>query len=245
MSNNIRSCIESLGHYMFTENHIMSLSLKTISKNIIQKEEKFNAKKISNDSDIFIPNESDKLFWCYYIILNGLSNYEMLFNSKFKVEKEEKINLISKIRENNTLLKQYKWKRTVVEADLAYSKKISLNTFFCICAVSGINIGALKNNCLYMVIENTGKDIHIVELTDIGYGYRSDDETERLDTFNKYCDKYWQIENINKPLASISSYKINALKNICEKLKISVMNNDGKKLRKIELYNLIKATIIN
>jgi hypothetical protein len=30
------------------------------------------------NSSIFVPREQETLFWCYYIILNGEANYEML-----------------------------------------------------------------------------------------------------------------------------------------------------------------------
>ena len=38
-------------------------------------------------------------------------NYLLLDTKKFKEEKEQKINLVEKLRSNKELLKKYKWKR--------------------------------------------------------------------------------------------------------------------------------------
>ena len=88
MKNRIHTTMKDLQHYMFTENHIMSLIIdrEQVVKNNQKQQTKLNAvsgvKNILDD--IFIPKEYDKLFWCYYILVNSHSKYDMLFNNTFK-----------------------------------------------------------------------------------------------------------------------------------------------------------------
>ena len=68
----------------------------------------------------------DKLFWCFYIILNGHHNYE--FNNSFKQEKEFKIECIEKLREIKSELKALKISLNHVENELLNERKIGLQT---------------------------------------------------------------------------------------------------------------------
>ena len=51
------------------------------------------------------------------------------------------------------------------------------------------------------------------------------------------------IDNIAKPISAQSNYKLPQLQEIADKLRIPIVNEKGKKLKKIELYNLIKQKI--
>ena len=247
--------INSLSHYMFTSKHIMDLCLVLEEGVKIKRSDKIkDLRSVNSEKNIktpvynkfIIPAEKDKLFWCYYILSNGEHGYSLLDGNIFKEEKEEKINLIEKIRQNKDILKKYKWKRGIIENELVYDKMISLNTFLCICAVSGLNVAVIKNKCIYSI----GTDnMHIIKKEELGFGcYISTEKSheaseEMKNKFNEYVSKFWLIENIAKPLAGISSYKILALQNICKKLGITIINDKGKKLKKVILYNLIKSKI--
>ena len=95
--------------------------------------------------------------------MNSSINYLLLDTKKFKEEKEQKINLVEKLRSNKELLKKYKWKRNAIETDLVYSDEISIETFMCICAISNINVSIVKNRCLYTLEEECHGDCQIVE----------------------------------------------------------------------------------
>lgn len=240
------SDIKSLEHYMFTANHIMDLCDEVVERN--EKKNKMNTVKANNGpkhkNDIFfIPKEKDTLFWCYYILINGLSNYEMLFNNTFKEEKEQKINFIEKLRNHKDILKKYKFKKTELENDLAYNNIISIKTFFAMCAINNKNIALLKNNCLFTLISNESDEINIVQIKDNRYGCLLLDKSEKQKLFKEYTGRYWLIENISKPISAQSTYKLKQLQEIAMKLKIPLINENGKKLRKIDLYNLIKLKV--
>ena len=163
--------LQSLKHYMFTKNHIMDLCItQNVKKmNAPQPANKQKPKsKMVEKEGIFIPGEKDKLFWCYYILVNGLCNYQLLDNKKFKEEKEQKIHLVEKLRTHKDLLKKNKWKRNAIEHDLVYNDAISIETFMCICAISNLNVAIVQKRCLY-TLENIEGRIRIIEMTDIGH----------------------------------------------------------------------------
>ena len=105
---------ESLQHYMFTKKHIMKLY---IDGSLIKKREEKKStpipikKKEKRDETFYIPHSKDKLFWCYYILMNGLDSYQLLDTKKFIEEKEQKIHLVEKLRSQKNILKKYKWKK--------------------------------------------------------------------------------------------------------------------------------------
>ena len=239
--NNIN--IHDLQHYMFTKNHIMNLCFDYVEKG---KKHNLHQNISHNSADItsfFIPKEKDTLFWCYYIIVNGIQNYEMLFNNTYKEEKQQKINFIEKMRHHKDILKKYKFKKTELEADLAYSNVISIKSFLAMCAIENKNIAVLKNRCLYTLISNDSQNIDLVTMSEGRFGCLLLDEKEKTKTFNEYTGKYWLIDNISKPLSGKSCYKLLQLQNIAKKLNIPLVNENGKKLKKIELYNLINEKI--
>ena len=90
---------------------------------------------------------------------------------------------------------------------------ISIDTFMCICAISNINIVMVQKRCLY-TLEDIEGPIKIVEMTDIGFGCYLLENEEINKKYNDYCATFWRVENIKKPLAAISSYKIATLHDI-------------------------------
>ena len=79
--------LSDLEHYMFTKNHIMDLCFDFKDNKIkTNKQNQSLSIKKNKPSDFFIPKEKDTLFWCYFIIVNGIQNYELLFNNTYKEE---------------------------------------------------------------------------------------------------------------------------------------------------------------
>ena len=239
--NNIN--IQDLEHYMFTKNHIMKLCFDYIEQPKKHKTRQNTSCKSNDTTSFFIPKEKDTLFWCYYIIINGIQNYEKLFNNTYKEEKQQKINFIEKMRNHKDILKKYKFKKTELEADLAYSDTISIRSFLAMCAIENKNIALLKNRCLYTLISNDSQNIDIVKMNEHRFGCLLLDEKEKTKLFNEYTGKYWLIDNISKPIAGKSCYKLLQLQDIAKKLNIPIINENGKKLKKIDLYNLINEKI--
>ena len=126
--------------------------------------ESTSIEKSKKEELTIIPEYKDKLFWIFYILNNGLSNYTLILGNNFKEENKEKIELITKVRENKDFLKKNKWKRSNVETNLVGEKIIDINTFFCICGLNNINVVLIKNKCLFEFV-NVSFDTKIYIVT--------------------------------------------------------------------------------
>jgi len=187
-----------------------------------------------------IPKFKDKLFWCFYIIHNGLSEYELVGGSGFKEEKCAKIDLVSKVRSNKALLKANKWKKTEVEDELVNKAVISMPTFMCICAIFQYNVVIIDDRKFYQQISTDQLDeTHIVHKLDVGYGLELCCKSDVGSKITELRDTHWLISNIAKPLNAMSSYRVKALKDICARLKISVVGAGGKRMSRQEMYERI------
>ena len=111
------------------------------------------------------------------------------------------------------------------------------------CAIENKNVCVLKGRCLYTLIVNETSNIDIITMDNNRYGCYLLEEKEKTALFNEYTAKYWMIDNIAKPISAQSNYKLPQLQEIADKLRIPIVNEKGKKLKKIELYNLIKQKI--
>ena len=134
-------------------------------------------------SNIIKPNQMDSLFWCFYILKNGLSSYEKLFqcgvvnteslhnnltksNSSssdmqqssitYVREKQIKIRLVEELRDpiiRNKLKKCKLCSIDHVEDQLANEKVIDLSTFFSLCFIFDIQLFYFKNKCYYKTLK--------------------------------------------------------------------------------------------
>ena len=246
-SNNIYNhVLFKLQDYMFNENTLNN-SIKYKNRNDDNNKEKMIHKNIAKKDKIdykyFLPKENDTLFWCFYFIKFGEIKYE-LENKNLLNEKKIKIDYVEKIRKNKNILKKNKFETlTNTENNLVNDRCINLSTFFSLCSIENINIVLLneKKNYYYELFfeedkENDNYNI-IYDISDIQkYGC----SLNNLNTFVDYKDKYFKIENINKPIKGLSSYKVEELINICNKLKINIIDNDTNKTKnKKELYESI------
>lgn len=203
-----------------------------------------NKKIDCKTSQLFVPRDPDTLFWCYYIIKNGDIQYEMLQNRNILTEKQEKIGLVTKIRDNKQVVKTYKFDTIAnLENNLANDNNLSIKTFMTICSIDNINIIFIRKNTYYELLVNDSNAIYIIREIDKNYmkyskqyGYELANENElKLIRSNLY-----KLDTINKPIKSVSSYKVLDLFNIANKLAIEVVNKQtGKNKTKNELYEEI------
>lgn len=232
--------------YILNDNNMSSyLKYKLINKvnnncgfNNINKENE--TKKHTVNESIFFPKEHDSLFWCYYIISSGETNYEMINIRNSLVAKQIKINHINKIRMNKNLIKTYKFDTiTNIESNLAIDNIINIKTVMTLCVIDNINIIFISKKTYYELAMNDTEPIYIIR---------------EVENESKYSKKYgfeianekllvqirttlYNVERLEKPVKALSSYKVQDLINICNKLAIKIQNNDtGKNKTKNELY---------
>ena len=66
---------------------------------------------LKKEKEYFIPKQKDTLFWCFYIMKNGIDKYEELNETGISIvtEKQLKIGFVEKLRKEKQLIKIYKF----------------------------------------------------------------------------------------------------------------------------------------
>jgi hypothetical protein len=195
------------------------------------------------NSSIYVPREQETLFWCYYIILNGEANYEMLNVKNSLIAKQIKINYVSKIRENKPVIKTYKFDTiTNIESNLANDNNISIKTVMSLCAIDKINLIFVSRKTYFELLMNDSQPIYIIRELDNNskynkkYGFEIANEA----SLQNIRTTLYKIDNLDKPIKALSSYKVKDLTDICEKLAIKIHKDDTTKNKtKNELYESI------
>ena len=190
----------------------------------------------TSENEIFNIMEKDKFFWCFYIIHFGILEYEQIHN-KFVEEKKIKIEMIENIRQHKDILKQNKWKKNDIESELTNDSEITCTTFICLLTIFKHNFTIKNNYLLYNKTNDEESSIfHLIyfDKTNIGI-YNGDDKIKKI---SEYKEKCWTVDNYNKPLKTISNYKLKDLQTIANKLEIDIV-----KKKKKDLYSLILEKI--
>lgn len=231
--------INKLQDYMLNENTIK----RSLQHRINNFENNITANKNSRQPQVlvkdkcntFTPLQKDTLFWCFYILKYGENNYEMLDNINIVLEKKLKIDYVEKIRKEKQIVKSYKFATlTHLENQLANEDKIDLNTFFTLCVIENINVLYVCKKTYFELLMNDDK-IHIICRLDnySKYGYEGIEQSK----IELYRTTLFKVDNVEKPIKSISSYKVSELVEFCNKLGIEIYNKDNNKSKsKKELY---------
>jgi hypothetical protein len=159
------------------------------------------------------------------------------------VEKKIKIEYVEKLRKEKQLLKTYKFATlTHIENQLANEQRIDIYTFLTLCVLENLNVFYINKNTYFELLMNDTSTIYLIKKGFVNgnkyvanFGYKIDNkESEEL---TKYKNEFYKIDNIDKPIKSISAYKVQELIDFCNKLSIETVNNETKKNKnKNELY---------
>lgn len=217
----------------------------------------------SKKMNYFTPSQPDSLLWCFYIICKGFAAYEYESNY-FTAEQQFKIQTIEKVKkgENKSVFKENKISKTSFESGLMGNTNISAKTLYALCICYSVNIFYVYKNTYYEMIISNEKPMHIIKYNNESNNYslcipesKSQSQsihnemnmqmTETPSEHKEYIENikltYWKLDNLEKPLRSITSYSVNDLLNICSKLDIdtTVCEKTNKKKTKAELYSSI------
>ena len=235
--------LNELQYYILNDENIQrSLSMKLTRV----KNEKSNEKKevfVTKKSPLFIPNQQDALFWCFYIMKNGDEKYETMNHKNSLLAKQLKIDLVSTIRKNKDIVKTYKFDTiSNLESNLANDNNLNPKTFLSLCAIENINVIYISKKTYFELLMNDSNVIYIVhEISSQSkyynkYGF----EMATEESLNNIRSSLFKINNIDKPIKAISSYKVEDLINICIKLAIEINNKDTCKHKsKKDMYESI------
>ena len=266
--------VANLQDYMFTSDnisrftkHMIPIGLKPtqkkhyeepITKNIVTKlviqvpiQAPIKPKFIKVKETIYRPRQKDSLFWCFYILKNGFSNYEMEINNQyFVVEKTEKFKYIELIRKNKDILKIHKIKPlTELEDDLANKDKISVKTFFALCVLEDINVLLVDKRKIFEITCIDIDDKHPVNI--IHRNSKTYEHHIELDVtpimVQQYRDTYYTMSSFDATIKSMGSYKLDELTELCKRLNINIESNEKssnektnkKKIGKKDIYELL------
>ena len=236
-SDDYNDVFNNLQDYMLDESNIR----KSLEMKMQTNKETFKSKNESNNSkpkgSIFVPREKDTLFWCFYIMKHGDTKYEMLEHKNIIIERKIKIEYVEKIRKEKQTVKTYKFATlTHIENNLANDNYLDIKTFLTLCAIENLNILFVKNKTYYELVMNDSNELHIVYLLqNEKYGYEiNHTNSEQIKS------TLYKLDNIDKPIKSMSGYKISELVEICEKLAIDTINKETNKPKcKKDLYEAI------
>ena len=241
---NYNDVIKNLQDYMLDETNMKkSLEMKLVSEKKVTMEMKLASenKVVKNKEKekpaLFIPREKDTLFWCFYVMKHGDVKYEMLEHKNILTEKKIKIEYVEKIRKEKQIVKTYKFATlTHIENNLANENQLDVKTFLTLCAVENLNVLFVKNKTYYELLMNDSNEVHTVHLLQ---NYKYGHEINPTGATQIKTTLY-QLDNIDKPIKSMSGYKLSELVEISEKLAIETVNKDTNKSKnKKELYEAI------
>jgi len=249
---------KKLANYSFIENK--NKTIDTSKKSFITNTNTNTNKVKEKVPEFFFPNNVDSLFWCFYIMKNGVEAYktlENINNINIILEKKMKIDYIELLRKNKQIIKSAKIAPlTYIENQLLNEQKIDIKTFLSLCVVENLNVLYLHKKTYFLLDLNTANtdedsevdankiihqypNMHVVKRIDepLKYGVFENENSENI---KKYMNSLYKTENLSKPIKAPSSYKLNELLDIAKKLEIEVINNTTKKQKtKQEIYELI------
>jgi hypothetical protein len=252
--------IDDLQNYMFTGKNIVRY-LKNVSVTQVHMPKSVpspspNTNKNTNTNtvqtikkipktDFFYPKQKDTLFWCFYAMKNGIDRYEMLDNTHFIVEKQEKFKYIELIRAKKDVLKMNKIRPiTDLEDDLANKESIGIKTFIALAILEGFNIIILDNRTFFESVNSDDKVVHVVQRDPQTKKFFYDDSCSE-DKIQNYKENYYKLDTMDKKIKAIGSYKLEELMEMAKKLGIdfSAKTSQGKKISKKDIYESIVCNI--
>jgi hypothetical protein len=133
------------------------------------------------------------------------------------------------------LFKPIKVSRTTVEDELANAKSITMASIKALCHLKDVNVFYIDDKKYYEMLTNDEKPIYVIEKIDGKFGLKQNISNEKV---QYYREHYWKLENLDKPLKAVSSYKSDELKDICKRLHI-----DAHDMTKPQMYEKILSKL--
>jgi hypothetical protein len=190
------------------------------------------------DDTSFTPFQKDKLFWCFYVLLNGFTDYEMHHTGHYALEKAFKISSVEKLRGMKSQIKELKLKITEVEDELVNKEQISIKGLHVLCLVHNVSITYIygKQYCEFLYGDTVKGIVRRNDKKEHALLY----EDTVLETIKH---THWFIENVQKPLKAPTAYTVKELQDICEKLEIPLTFKQKTTLGQIVEKNKLKKEL--
>jgi len=197
-----------------------------------------------NKINTLTPVQTDSLFWCIYIAIHKYEEYLMIHNKHNMLELEWKQKLSKQITDFPSKLKQSNHKVTKANIQEILSDFMTApykTNMLCVIAITvyyNIHI-IIMNSTNNMRMEFT-TDTHPTDTYVIYKNERNNysicPEPASADELARIRNSSFLIENNEKPLKSIGSYKIDEL---IQYAKLFGVYNDHEKYKKNELHDIV------
>ncbi len=208
--------------------------------------------RVRSQENVYFPQIASHLFWSLYIKKYGYKEYVYIKN-KTNVEMEERQKILDYFRSNKNTLKETNHKITNIMiqeilSELMTSPKLTFQTLIAFSVFYKMKIYIVKKNLylLYNPFHHVSIDevdtvlLHCNEKEQYGIDMDFDSYPEKI---NQIKNHKLYIENVEKPLKSLSSYKVSDLYDISNKLGMTFSTDV--KLSKQELYQKVVETCLS
>jgi len=172
-----------------------------------------------------LDNNFDKLFFNFLIII-GYPELDINYNNN--IEKNIKYNFAQNLEKI-----KFKKMNNVIE-NMCYEENINLYTLSALCKYNNLNFIYVNENIKYEMFYNEDSNSYYL------VNNNKDIKFIKKENLYKICENKYNIQNIEKPINSITYYKLDELSEIYNKI-----NNDYSdiKYKKKEIYEIIKKNI--
>lgn len=250
--------------YMLTKENKQKMFLQNSDDGAVSKIVDVIVDSHVDKTDFVLPKQHDTLFWCLYIIFHGYNDYNEITHNSGVKELEEKRKIYDFVKDNIYKLKNTNYKVTNILAQeimselITVQKETSLNVLLAMIVFYNINIFIVDKDEKCMLefwsnkenIENEknnnscdedSRDLDNGALTYVlfkdNFGkYKLQIENISAAKIEEMRNTYISIDNYNKPMKSMTAFKVEELEAFARKINVY---DETKKYKKVELYDMI------
>jgi hypothetical protein len=254
-SESITDIMTMLNPYMLTINNKsiapkQTLETQVSKLDVVQESQPTSAEQpYDNIIRTLTPAQADSLFWCIYIAIHKYDEYLMIHNKHNMLELEWKQKLSKQITDCPSKLKQSNHKVTKANIQEILSDFMTApykTNMLCVIAITVyynihiIIMNSTNNMRMEFVTDTLPADAHLVDTYVIYKNERNHysicPEPASADELARIRTSTLLIENNEKPLKSIGSYKVDEL---IMYAKLFGIYNDHEKYKKNELHDIV------
>jgi hypothetical protein len=235
------------------------ISIKNIEKhqenpqpNIDTRIKKIQEENRNTINPFLLPKQKDTLFWCLFIAKYGYNEYIQVQRNYGMKELEIKTQVINFIKENPTKLKETNYKITKILMQEIMSELMTSQTdttMFCFLSILiffDMNIIMVEDTGHFLLefFSNTTETVPTFLIQKDKHGkYHIKEEAITADEIHILKEERLCLENFMKPIKPISSYKICEIEVILYKIGVLKEGAVTSKMKKQELYDLMKENV--